>query len=126
MFPTYDADKPDTEHNKKRFQEHLQVKPTADVNNIYGYGDFLGIDYKVLMAFSCDSITIQNIIHTKGMKPTESKDDDGLLFSKEFAWWNKDQIELLEPYKVGKKGEWWQYLWYNPQTKQAWYEEFSL
>ena len=125
-FPSYNAGSPDTKHNKKRFEEHLQVKQTPDVSNIYAYGDFIGADYKVLIAFSCDSSTIRNIIQRKGMKPTEAKDDDGLFFSGEFEWWNKDQIEILEPYKVGKEGEWWQYLWYNPKTKQAWYEEFSL
>jgi hypothetical protein len=60
------------------------------------------------------------------MKLTTSKDDDGLLFVDEFKWWDKDKIEVLESYKVGKESEYWQYLWYAPKTKQAFYEEFSL
>ena len=28
VFPTYDNGKPDTENNKKRFKEHLQVDPS--------------------------------------------------------------------------------------------------
>jgi hypothetical protein len=89
-------------------------------------GDFLGIDYKVLIAFTCDKSTIDKIILTNKMKLTTSKDDDGLLFADEISWWDKNKIELLEPYKVGKEGEFWQYLWYDTKTKQAFYEEYSL
>ena len=126
VFPTYDNGKADTENNKKRFKEHFQVDLTNDVKNIYAYGDFLGADYKVLIAFTCDQTTIDKIIATKKMQLTTSKDDDGLLFLDEFKWWDKDKIELLEPYKIGKEAEYWQYLWYDTKTRQAFYEEFSL
>ena len=126
VFPTYDNGKADTESNKKRFKEHLQVDLTSDVKNIYAYGDFLGADYKVLIAFTCDQSTVDKIIAAKKMQLTTSKDDDGLFFLDEFKWWDKDKIELLEPYKVGKEAEYWQYLWYDPKTRQAFYEEFSL
>ena len=32
----------------------------------------------------------------------------------------------LEPYKVGKEAEYWQYLWYDKKSKTAFYEEYSL
>ena len=126
IFPIYNSDKADTEFNRKRFKEHLQVDLTDDIKDIYAYGDFLGIDYKVLIAFTCDQSTIDRIIEVKKMQLTTSKDDDGLLFLDEFKWWDKDKIEVLEPFKVGKEQEYWQYLWYDPKTKQAFYEEFSL
>ncbi len=126
VFPTYDSYKPDTDHNKKRFKEHLQVELTSDVKNIYSYGDYLGINYKVLIAFTCNKKTINSIIDIKKMQETTSKDDDGLLFLDEFKWWNKDKIELLTPYKIGKEGKYWQYLWYDRKTKQAFYEEYNL
>jgi uncharacterized protein (UPF0333 family) len=126
VFPTYDNGKADTENNKKRFKEHLQVDLTSDVKNIYAYGDFLGADYKVLIAFTCDQATVDEIIAVKKMQLTTSKDDDGLFFLDEFKWWDKDKIELLEPYKMGKEAKYWQYLWYDPKTKQAFYEEYSL
>jgi len=125
-FPTYHNSKADTENNKKRFKEHLQVDLTSDVKNIYAYGDFLGADYKVLIAFTCDQATIDEIIAAKKMQLTTTKDDDGLFFLDEFKWWDKDKIKLLEPYKFGKEAEYWEYLWYDPKTKQAFYEEFSL
>jgi len=126
VFPTDDNGKADTENNKKRFKEHLQVDLTSDVKDIYSYSDFLGADYKVLIAFTCDQTTADKIVVTKKMKLTTSKDDDGLIFLEEFKWWDKDKIELLEPYKVGKEQEYWQYLWYDSKTKKAFYEEFSL
>jgi hypothetical protein len=126
VFPTYDNGKPDTESNKKRFKEYLQVELTDDVRNIYAYGDFLGADYKVLISFSCDKSTIEKIISIKKMQLTTSKDDDGLFFLDEFKWWDKDKIELLEPYKVGKEAEYWQYLWYDKKNNTAFYEEYSL
>ena len=126
VFPNYDYDKADTENNKKRFKEHLQTDVTDDVKNIFAYGDFLGVDYKVLIGFTCDQTTIEKIITIKKMQLTTAKDDDGLIFLDEFKWWNKYKIELLDPYIVGKKTEYWQYLWYDKKTKQAFYEEFSL
>lgn len=126
VLPTYDNGKPDTENNKKRFKEHLQVDLTSDVKNIYAYGDFLGADYKVLIGFTCYQTTIDKIIAAKKMQLTTSKDDDGLFFLDEFKWWDKDKIELLEPFKVGKEAEYCQYLWYDPKTRQAFYEEYSL
>lgn len=126
VIPTYDNDKADTESNKKRFKEHLQVDLTSDIRNIYAYGDFLGVDYKVLIAFTCDQSTVDRIIAVKKMELATTKDDNGLLFLDDFKWWDKEKIEMLEPYKIGKEAEFWQYLWYDPKTKQAFYEEFSL
>jgi hypothetical protein len=65
VFPTYDHDKADTENNRKRFKEHLQIDLTSDIKNIYAFGDFFGADYKVLVAFTCDKATIDKIVSTK-------------------------------------------------------------
>lgn len=126
VFPTYDNGKPDTENNKKRFEEHLQVELTSDVNNIYAYGDFLGADYKVLISFNCDTSTINKIAKAKEMRLSTKDNDEGLFFSAEFPWWDKEIISKIKPYKVGKEYEYWQYLWYDKKTKTAYYEEFSL
>ncbi|HEX2683362.1 MAG TPA: hypothetical protein VHL77_05500, partial [Ferruginibacter sp.] len=125
ILPGYDSGTPDTESNKKRFKEHLQVALTEDVSNIYAYGDFLGSDYKVLIAFTCDSSTINKIVSVKKMQKTANH-DNGLSFPDEIKWWNKDKIALLIPYKKGKEAENWEYLWYDAKTKQAFYEEFSM
>lgn len=125
-FPVYDNNKQDTENNKKRFGEHLQVDLTPDVKNIYAYGDFLGADYKVLIAFTCNQSTIDKIMATKKMQLTTAKNDNGLFFIDEFKWWNKDKINKLVPYKSGKEEVYWEYLWYDAKTNQAFYEAYSL
>jgi hypothetical protein len=126
VFQTYDNGKPDTENNKKRFKEHLQVDLTNDVKNIYAYGDFLGADYKVLISFSCDTATLSKIVKAKGMTISTKENDDGLFFLDEFPWWDKEVIAKIKPFKVGKEYEYWQYLWYDKKSKTAFYEEFSL
>jgi hypothetical protein len=127
IFPAYDSDKPDTESNKKRFKEHLEVNVTEDVKNIYSYGDFMGIDYKVLISFQCDSTTIEKIVRVKGMTLSTQDHDEGLHFLVELPWWNKEKISSGDkPYKVGKEYEYWEYLWYDRESKTAYYEEFSL
>jgi hypothetical protein len=126
VFPSYDNGKPDTENNKKRFKEHLQADVSDDVKNIFAYGDFIGIDYKVLISFTCDTTTINKIIRTKQMSLSTIDYDDGLSFSAEFPWWDKERISKIKPYKTGKEYEYWEYLWYDIQTRQAYYLEFSL
>ena len=125
-FPAYDSGTPDTDNNKKRFAKHLQVSLTDDVKNIYAYGDFLGADYKVLISFECDISTIDRIVKVKRMKPAGVKGPHGLVFSVDLPWWDESKFTKLRPYKVGKEYEYWEFLWYDKNTKTAYYEEFSL
>lgn len=126
ISPDYDHDKPDTDNNRNHFFERLLVKPGKDVKNIYCYGDFLAIDYKVLIAFEADKSTIDSIISKKELKLSTEAHDHGLIFGKEFHWWDKKKIAELTPYKKGEEGVFWEYLWYEKKTKKAWYLEFSL
>lgn len=125
IFPSYDSHKPDTENNKRRFKTHLRFKPTGDVKNLYAYGDFLGADYKVLMAFICDSSTVSRIIQEHEMQLVNEL-DGGLIFGETFEWWNEEKIEKIKPYKFGVDAEYWKYLWYDSLNNQAYYQEFSL
>lgn len=120
------VDTPNTDRDKKRFKEYLLKEIPEDVKDIYTYGDFLGADYKVLIAFTCNASTIEKIVASKKMGLASKENDSGLNFMAEFPWWDKGKIQLLEPYKVGKENEYWKYLWFDPKTKQAYYEEFSL
>jgi hypothetical protein len=126
LFPAYDSGKPDTESNRKRFKEHLQVAVSEDVKDIYTYGDFLGVDYKVLIAFTCDTSTIARIVQAQGLELSQQDMDTGLFFLDELPWWDKKIIENIRPYKQGKEYEYWKYLWYDVKNKKAYYEEFSL
>jgi hypothetical protein len=126
VFPVYDHSAPDTDNNKKRFKEHLQIDITNDVKNIYSYGDFLGADYKVLFTFTCNQASIDKIIGIKQMQLSQSGFDSGLYFSNDLKWWDADKIKRIVPHKSGVESEYWQYLWYDAKTRQAFYQEFSL
>ncbi|MCF6403025.1 hypothetical protein L3C95_09085 [Chitinophaga filiformis] len=126
IFPTYNADIADTKDNQNRFREHLQIELTNDVKDLYTYGDFMAIDYSVLMSFSCDQSTIDRIIEQNGLQLTTEHDMRGISFPGRFNWWKQEEIDQLIPYRAGEEDEFWQYLWYNPVTKQAFYEEFSM
>lgn len=126
VLPTYNAFTADTENNKHRFKEHLQIELTKDVKDLYTYGDFIGIDYAVLMSFSCDQATIDKIVKKNGLQLSTEDSMRGLSFPGRFGWWNQEMIDQLVPYKAGEEDEFWQYLWYNPATRQAFYEEFSM
>lgn len=126
VFPIFDAHIADTKFNKKRFVEYLEVELSDDVKDIYCYGDFLGIDYKVLFSFTCDSATIQKIIAKKEMELSTEAYDVGLHFEEEFSWWNKEKIKILKSYKYGKEDKFWEYLWYDKANKRAYFEAFSI
>jgi hypothetical protein len=124
-FPSYDASMPDTENNKKRFREILKIEVSEDVKNIYAYGDFLGADFKILLAFSCNKTTLKHIIDKNNLQLSNEK-SGGLVFGEEFPWWHKKIIAKINPYKIGEEGKFWRYLWYDVATQIAYYEEFSL
>lgn len=125
-FPQFDSDKADTKYNKKRFEEYIEVELSPDVKEIYCFGDFIGIDYKVLFSFTCDTTTIRKIINKKKLELTDDNTDNGLIFIDNFTWWNKSKIEKIRAFKNGKENEFLQYLWYDNDSKKAYYEEFSL
>jgi len=126
IFPVFDAHQADTKYNKKRFEEYLEVNVTDDVNAIYAYGDFLGADYKVLIAFTCDSSTVQKIVLRKDLKLSGSRNDDGLLLSNQFPWWDEKVIARIQPYKKIEKSGDRLYLWYDKTTRKGYFQQFSL
>jgi len=129
VIPSYDAGTPDTDNNKRRFKDHLSIDASADVKNLYTYGDYMGIDYRVEMAFTCDQATIDKIVKMNDLElvPDEPGDKNkDVIVTLTCDWWPKDSTGYLVLYKAGEEDEFWQYLTYNPVTKQAYYEEFSL
>lgn len=120
------VDTPNTNRDNKCFKECLLADIPTDVKNINTYEDYFGADYKVLIAFTCNPSTIDKIVASKKMELTTKEDDNGLNFMAEFPWWDKRKIQSLKPYKVGKEYEYWKYIWFDPKTKQAYYEEYSL
>ena len=126
VFPVFNAYEADTRYNRKRFVEYLEVELTSDVKDVYCYGDFMGIDYKVLFTFVCDPSTIHRIIEKKQLELTKDNKDNGLFFLDEIKWWDKEKIYKLIPFKQGEENKYWQYLWYDEDDKRAYYLQFSL
>ncbi len=124
-FPQFDSYTPDTEFNKERFSEYLEVEISHDISNIYSYRDFLGIDYLVQISFNCDSTTIHRIIDFKNMKMSDNH-DSGLYHSLELSWWDKSAIAKIKPYVIGEEYKFWKYLWFDEETQTAYYQEFSM
>jgi len=115
---------PDPE-NKRKFKKNLGVELTPDVKDIRYYSDFIGIDFSVYLAFTCDSSTIQRIIKEKGLQLADDKDMGGL--SGYLNWWDQKKINTIRPYKRGDGyKEVCQYLWYDKDNKKAYYQKFSM
>lgn len=126
VFLRHDSAVADTERDKERFREHLQIEVSQDVREVYTHTDYLGIDYKVLIAFKCERSTIKKIAERKKMKQHPVSENHAMRFSGYLNWWDQEKIDSLQPYKVGTEGSYWEYLWYDPISKQAFYEEYSL
>lgn len=124
VFPKFDAYDSDTDANKKRFKEFLQVDLSPDVQEIYCYSDQIGIDSKFQFGFSCDSSTVQAIIEKHQLKPDSTF--NGSL-AEEFDWWPKTQVQELPHYMwQNDKQNWIKEFWYNDSTAKAYYLEYDL
>jgi len=104
----------------------LGIKLTPDVKDIHYYSDFLAIDFTVLLAFTCDSSTIQRIINANGLKLAVGN-DTGLGTSFKFNWWDPEIIKTIRPFKNNVKYDGpHKYLWYDKDNKKAYYQKFSM
>lgn len=127
VIPHFDEKTPDTQHNKERFKEFFGFYPTADVKNLYCYGDMLGIDAKFQFAFSCDSITTNRIIKNKSLvKQADSlKNQSPVIFDK-FNWWETEKLDSITPYWYNQENQYFIYLWYDSLAKKAYYLDFDM
>ena len=126
FFPAYDSQTPDTENNRKRFEEFFGFKPTKDVKSIYCYADEMGIDSDYSFAFKCDNETIRKIEDELDLgNDSLPKLNPSALFH-DFEWWNKDKIDSLQP--SWRKGDHEKYylLWYDSLNREAYYFEYNL
>lgn len=126
VFPQFDPYTADSKFNRLRFEDYLKLKPGDDVRNIYAYGDFLGIDYQVMLAFECDTSFAQKIIRTNGLVLSLETDKKDLISGASFDWWPKDQLAALPQFKKGEDDKYWKILWVDSHAQKAYYLEFSL
>lgn len=111
--------------NKTLFAERFKTISDTEVTQLNIHTDYFGADFKEMYNFRCAPGIIEKIVKEKNMERTPAP-DEGLGFSTDFTWWDKETMSKIRPYKVGKEYEYWEYLWYDTTTQQAWYLIFSL
>lgn len=122
----YDAYKPDTRFNKKRFQEFFGFVPTADVKELYCHADELSIDHSYQFSFICDTSTVTKIINGLKLAKADEPDNFGSGLWRSFPWWDSTSITTLKPYfRKGDHETYW-YLWYDHTKGKAYYFEFDM
>jgi hypothetical protein len=126
VFPPFDHDKPDTENNKKRFADFLQIEITPDINEIYCFDDAIGIDADYMFSFNCNSETSKKIIKTHGLTLDKTNSDNGFNLQHDFDWWNKDRIAQLDKYSWTNGQGYHKYYWYDLENKKAYFFDFDL
>ncbi|MBC6607335.1 hypothetical protein H8B13_10940 [Hymenobacter sp. BT188] len=121
----YDANQPDTEFNKKRFQEHFGISASAGASNIYAYSDEMGIDHSYQLSFTSDSALITAIIRHNKMvnKPLDLRPFN---IATEQSWWKSSDVETLPMYWRGEQNRWYQILWYDAKNQKAYCLEYDL
>lgn len=130
VFPTFDPYEADTEVNKERFRDFLQVELTPDIHNIYCYADQMGIDAKYQFGFYCDSNSVSRIIDKHSLKPIQS--DTSLVFpdpkglQTAFDWWEIDKVNQLPTLAWTDGGQYFKYFWYDKSVSKAYYMEFDM
>ena len=126
IFPPFDHDKPDTENNKKRFEDFIKVKITPDVKNIYCFDDAIGIDTDYMFSFDCDSLTSTKIIEVNGLKLDTVNTDNGFYIQHDFNWWDKGKITKLKKYSWTNGDRYFKYFWYDKVDGKAYFFDFDL
>ena len=126
VFPTYSSTRPDTLSNQQRFKDLLEVKLTPDVKNIYCFADYLGIDFSIQLAFTCNASTAKRIIEQQNLAIDIITNHDAFGIDDEFSWWNRQKIQPLPLHTWKKEGEYYKYFWYDAKLGKAYYLEFTV
>jgi len=124
VFPHFDAYKPDTKFNKKRFKDFLQVELTDDIKNIYCFGDAIGIDAYYLFSFNCDTATVRKIIEKHQFK-LDTIANRTFGFQDDFEWWDKKKIEKLDLY-TWEGDRYFKHFWYDSTEQKAYYFDYDI
>jgi hypothetical protein len=126
IFPGFDATQADTESNRRRFKDFLEITPTPDVKNIYCASDRLGIDASFTFVFECNSSTHQAIIKQLQLQPdTTIVEFTTGGFSTNCSWWNKELTTKVKPYSK-KQGDLRWYLWRDEKANKDYFLTYDM
>lgn len=126
-FPQFDAYEADTENNKARFKEFLQVEISPDIKNIYCHADEMGIDASYQFGFHCNRHTVSKILEQHELQPnleTQTLDSRGVEDS--FSWWDPSVVATLPKYTWEGENNFYKYFWYDSTAQSAYYLEFDF
>lgn len=126
VLPQFDPYTADTQYNKQRFREMLQIGLPADVHHIYGYAEDIGIDATYQLAFNCSPATAEKIITTLQLTRDTLMLQAGAGMQREFDWWSLKKIESLPLYSAKGAHEYYRYFWYDKQEQKGYYLDFDL
>ena len=126
VFPPFDHDQPDTENNKIRFRDFIQVELSPDVRNIYCFDDAISIDADYMFAFNCADSTSEKIIQKHQLRPEGIVQNNGFGMQHDFPWWDKKRIATLPKYSWNSNERYFKHFWYDRENQQAYYFEFDL
>ncbi len=126
VFRPFDAGTPDTDHNKKRFEEFFGFAPGNDVDSLYCFGDELGADSKYMFAFRCDAQTAARICDSLQLVIGKEKPELDNLLTVPQSWW-RDTLLTPETAVFHLENERvYHYWWYFPKTRWAYYHTFDM
>lgn len=125
-FPQFDPDKPDSDNNKIRFKDFIQIEITPDVQGIYCFDDAIGIDQDYMFSFKCSPSTSDRIIAKHHLSVDTLNSDNGFGMQHDFEWWNKARIEQLQKYSWTDGKHYHKYYWYDSQTQKAYFFDFDM
>lgn len=126
VFPPFDHDKPDTDNNKKRFQDFLKVEITSDIMEIYCFDDAIGMDADYMFSFKCNSATSDKIIKAHGLGIDSTNSDNGFGMQHDFDWWDKKRIAQLDRFSWTNGQGYHKYYWYDNENGKAYFFDFDM
>lgn len=126
VFPQFDPGKSDSDNNKSRFKDFIQVEITPDVKNIYCFDDAIGIDQDYMFSFNCSQLTSEKIIAKHHLTVDILNSDNGFGMQHDFEWWNKARIEQLQKYSWTDGKQYHKYYWYDPHEQKAYFFDFDM
>jgi hypothetical protein len=126
IIARFDSDQPDTRFNKKRFSEFFGFQPTADVKDLYCYGDGLGIDSKYQFSFSSNTVTIDTIVSRLQLTKKEAPDNISRGLWTSFPWWDSAKIVTIKPYYKGGEHDLHIFLWVDSIKHKAYFIEYDM
>jgi hypothetical protein len=122
----YDHDVPDTPANLAGFERHFGFVTPADVTGVYYFADELGADVLYQLGFEANPETVARIVSALDLAQSEPP-QNGLGLAYDLSWWDEEAIQDATLYWTSSDDQaYWRMLWYNEDTHQIYYLEYSL